>query len=378
MSTPLRKAFKKAGVLEPRETARCSASKRDRENTMEQPNSTQFLCLRCDKITRLEDKGGNIGSMGCGRDAAEWLKSRFSHRSSTFCVECFGLVQTFINALSDVDAHTYLLRGVEAMVERDLISGEAVDSHGFLWPSIQERRGCRVVFHMDRTSKAAMTDGMLAVSDEERGQKIAKHFMKANLSTKSSSQGANVESQPEDGSEDDEEFDPASLNFESFQGIGPFKAQFAVYMLDRTTDSLTTSLRCTGFLQKRLVAEWGVGRTLQIICNRGDHASVENPCDFPLRQKDSSVIRNRFSLLCTCLVFYSPLGKAIRQRIVRGLVAKSDFCPFTLLHLEFLLCEMRKYLVVEDSRTKFYGQYKEDKVRFALRKSGRQMIDATW
>ena len=80
-------------------------------------------------------------------------------------------MQTFIDALSDIDAHSYLLRRVEAMVERDLMSGEAVDGHGFSWPSIQARRGCRVVFHMDRTSKAAMTDSMLAENDEERGQK---------------------------------------------------------------------------------------------------------------------------------------------------------------------------------------------------------------
>ena len=252
MSTPLRKAFKSSGLPDPRETARCTARKRDRDdNTMKKPNSTEFLCLRCDQIKRLdEDKGGNLDSLERSRDAVSWLKSRFNHRSSTLCVGCFGLVEKFIDACSDIDAHSYMLRGLDAMLERDFVSGEAVDRQGFLWPSIQERRGCRVVFHADSTSKAAMTESMLAESDEERGQKIAKLFMKAKLSTKSSSQDANVENEPENGSEDDTEFDPAILNFEDFQNIGPFKAQFAVYLLARTTDSLTTSLRCTGFFAK--------------------------------------------------------------------------------------------------------------------------------
>ena len=95
----------------------------------------------------------------------------------------------------------------------------------------------------------AMTDSMRAESDAERGHVIPKHLMKANLSAKSSSQDANIESQHKDESDHDseEEFDPASLNFESFQNIGPFKSQVEVYMLSPTTDSVTTSLRCTVF-----------------------------------------------------------------------------------------------------------------------------------
>ena len=84
------------------------ASKRDRDdNSMKKPNSTQFVCLRCDKILRLEEKGGNLDSLGCEREATEWLKSRFSHRSSTFCTDCFRIASHFLSALSHINAHSY-------------------------------------------------------------------------------------------------------------------------------------------------------------------------------------------------------------------------------------------------------------------------------
>jgi Holliday junction resolvase-like predicted endonuclease len=37
-----------------------------------------------------------------------------------------------------------------------------------------------------------------------------------------------------------------------------------------------------------------------------------------------------------------------------------------------------QYLVVESARTKFYGQDIEDNARLALRKCGRQIMDAVW
>jgi len=183
----------------------------------------------------------------CDAEAGAWMRSRVGHMSSYLCVDCFALLQNVCGAVSIVDAHEYMLRAVEALVQRDLLSGEALDSVGCVWPSIQERRGCRVAFHMDRTSQAAMQACMLAASEEERGQRIVEHLSHARFVTDSAAASETAGVAARVGLDSFEDFVTGALNFEAFAGIGPFKAQFGVYVLSRTTSPLTTSLRCSAF-----------------------------------------------------------------------------------------------------------------------------------
>ena len=192
-------------------------------------------------------------------------------------------------------------------------------------------------------------------NDPDIIQAIADAFGKAKLSAKTSAASSDVVVMHE-ADEDDEEDecldedaecqdDPAPVNaddrslgmkFRESPNIGPFKAQFCLYYLSKLAISRRVRFEALAELDKTLVAGWGTGLCLSKLC------SALAP-DLPKIQDDDSERATRKCTILLALLFYSKLGDAM-ARVLRPHYIRNG-THWDILHLEFVLCEVRKAAV---------------------------------
>ena len=98
--------------------------------------------------------------------------------------------------------------------------------------------------------------------------------------------------------------------------------------------------------KEEYIKEHDLKAIVVLIFERGDSNKLEN-------QRPIALLSTLYNILV-----------AILQRGISSTLAR---------HLQ-----KTQYLVVESARTKFYGQDIEDNARLALRKCGRQIMDAVW
>ena len=121
--------------------------------------------------------------------------------------------------------------------------------------------------------------------------------------------------------------------FSTFAKVGPFKAQFALYYLSKFAHSRRVRMVATAELDKRLVAGWGTGAALGKIC-------PDLQKELPHCQKDDSAVNTRRCTLLTAILYYSAFGEAMAA-LLRPQYKRMGV-HWEMLHLEFVLCELRK------------------------------------
>ena len=119
----------------------------------------------------------------------------------------------------------------------------------------------------------------------------------------------------------------------TYDKVGPFKAMFATYFLERFCHSRTVQLQAMAELDQIFLAGWGAGRALAAIC---PNLAAELPC----HQRDQSAINRRKCTLLVGMLYYTMFGEAMAA-IVRPCYKRAS-ARWGMLHLEFILCEIRK------------------------------------
>lgn len=271
-----------------------------------------------------------LGELPVPENAKRAAKARFGHRSQQICGACYNeKLLPFCRAVNEeepTEGEKEVLDCVEAFVDRDCGTGRARDRQGKHHPGVFGRRTCRVLFDLDRTS-VALKDACSALPDEQIPYEIAKVFSGSSFSVGS----AVVEEGPE------EQPWPESGKWHSYfcgyAGIDAFKAQFCLYFLSVFADDRAVSLQAEQELEQHVVGGWGTAKALCRFC-----PAVE--VDLPAgRNKVSGAHVDRLTLLLV-LLYFSKSGSRVAERVRPE--AKKRRIRWSMLHLEFLLCEVRK------------------------------------
>ena len=158
----------------------------------------QYYCLYCDEIKPCY-RADVPSTHGCKAVAqldgvtermAVWLEQKLGHRSRTVCKICVPKLEGFIkdNTLSGSNAWSekqkYVLALLEAFVDRDFLTGEAVDKSGFWHRGVYSHRTCRILTDMDKTARRLRDICSELHSDEHIVEAIGRAFSGASLSTK--------------------------------------------------------------------------------------------------------------------------------------------------------------------------------------------------
>ena len=119
----------------------------------------------------------------------------------------------------------------------------------------------------------------------------------------------------------------------TFPAVGPFKAMFALYYLERFALSRTVRFQAMAEGDKVFVAGWGIGMALGELCPSLAH-------ELPQRQRDDSAVNTRKCTVLVGILYHTEFGEEI-ARIVRPYYKRAS-AHWCLIHLEFVLCELRK------------------------------------
>ena len=368
--SPLRKAAKKLPASTHAEKTKKTARKRQAVDDPDPDQGKQanwswkkcgkhdFLCLICDEMhpylrsDRVQPcyadekkRPVSLESLKLSENCMAFFRQRFGHRSLTFCGTCGNNeVKPFleaVNASEPTAEGLELVHSIEAHFDRTCGTGQAIDSRGYFHEQLFIRRTCQALFDLDATSKR-LAASLATASESELAAGIGEMFSAADFNTKNSQVR---DEGPDDGACAWADLPPVdgirthAEYFKSFPNVGPFKCMFCLYFMAQLTESRSTQLQCEDELDRFFIADWGVGKALKHLCG-----SV----NVPMKQADSLSTGRRTSIF-TIMLFYSKLGIMIRDigtRYGRPLRIK-----FTLLHLEFLLCEVRK---VRDTRAARY------------------------
>ena len=177
---------------------------------------------------------------------------------------------------------------------------------------------------MDKTARRLRDICSELHSDEHIVEAIGRAFSGASLSTKrrgGERAGADIgEIHDANESDDDPELtgDPAPReksegctyweHFRTFPAVGPFKAMFALYYLERFALSRTVRLQAMAEGDKLFVAGWGVGMALGELCPSLAH-------ELPQRQRDDSAVNTR---KCTALYLWFSCMLAFPYLFLQG------------------------------------------------------------
>ena len=213
------------------------------------------------------------------------------------------------------------------------------------FPSIFQRRTCRILPDLDATTVSSMSTCIAADGDAERMVIIRQALQQSKTTAKSSvvpPATAPTELELQEARECINAPAPGVLNkfFQSVEFNGPFKAAFAFYFLSIAARSTQLRQEACQELEESTVADWGVG----VILNRIAGKAVVGEM-----QKDGGPSNSRRALVLTLLLFASPLGIQMGNLIWQAFIGRPDVAAwsrweFTPLVLEFILCELRKGL----------------------------------
>eukprot|EP00973_Karenia_brevis_P096270 12431440-Karenia_brevis.AAC.1 len=360
-SSPLRTALHSKCELTdevPRKRARATTA----DGRQQQMDSNTFPCLWCNTRARYNrsDRSNQpkviaLSQLGVNDKCKTLLQAKFSARSSLLCPKCKPIVCGFVESckITDSPSKIKILRTLEAFVSRDDGSKEAVDSEGKHHPQVYQRRTCRILFNQDKKSRKLEKTISASLDDNATARHIAHVFSNASFSTKRSrvddEEDAIVWAEPDDGEpcQDSRWFN----YFRGFRNIGKFKALFCLYWLSTCARSETVRIECRHSLETHIIADWGTGRSLAEI---GKDADPEGKLleDLPMRQADSR--GNASARRCTLLLiilYFSPYGDAILD-VVLPHARSHRVWNYCILHMEFILCELRKACIV--GRFKWY------------------------
>ena len=349
--TPLRTALRAdregSGTV-PRKRARGA----DSAGNLRGMSKNTYVCLWCGDRVRYDrtdrpsaPKSVSIDQLAVNDKCKEFLGARFGERGTHFCPSCKPIACSFVDSCGLVDSPSKcgILRTLEAFIDRDDGSGQAVDTDGCHHQGVYQRRTCRVLFNQDKTSRRLEQELAPLLDDKAAAHMIGRTFSDASFSTKRGDEAAQNSSWEEPEEEGDTRpVEPGQwFNFfGGFPNVGPFKSLFCLYWLSTTARSETTRLECKHSLETHILADWGTGRALAEIAADRDPEGLLR-ASLPLKQKDSSAHTIRRCTILLIILYFSAFGDAM-MRILLPHARSHRVWNFSLLHLEFVLCELRK------------------------------------
>lgn len=279
-ATPMRKAFGGGVAAKTFEKSRKNAAKMEKNEDGSRSKvvatKNQYYCLYCDEIKSVY-RADVPSTYGCKSVAqldgmtppmAAWLEQKLGHRSRTV-YKAGGLHQRqhSIWFQNMVRKQLYVLALLEVFVDRDFVTGEAIDRSGFWHRGVYSHRTCRILTDMDKTALRLRDACSELYSDEHIVDAIGHVFSGASLLAKrrdGNCAGADIdESDDEDPECTDDPAPKEKLDghtywehFMTIPAVGPFKAMFALYYLERFALSRTVRFQAMAEGDKVFVAGW--------------------------------------------------------------------------------------------------------------------------
>ena len=322
-------------------TPRVKARKKIGEKRRKAKDS-ELICIACDCFFFKRAKGRASASEVVDEDpeCLGLLRDAFASRGTFFCPKCASTFSTAWKTLQEKNDE--FVSVACCFFDRDFGSGNATvqigNSFSAPQPCLLKAWGYRInkfIFDFDQTSRN-MRSAILSAQTCELGVVRARQIMQTkNLTT---GIGRDVDRMTVE-METEETGKLRRMGIWDYilegKNIGPFAGQFVLYHCAIYVPSNSLRAEYMAILEKVWNADWGTSFAL---------AFLVPECEpyLPHRQKDATPQKKKVCKLLTIMTYCSVTGRAIRSMVRQSVNDKLFFFNFTVLHWEFLLCEIRK------------------------------------
>ena len=126
----------------------------DGKKRMESCTRNESLCLMCDNILDLRAAGViNVRTSCAPPEVVLALQDGWEHRGIMCCSKCAPSFLALLDRFTSMEGLDFFFDLVEAGVDRDFYTGQAVSQNGYAYVGWYSRRTCKVHFDFDATSR---------------------------------------------------------------------------------------------------------------------------------------------------------------------------------------------------------------------------------